>query len=327
MRIHIQNLPGMLGEPLTPDDWHAAAGRAKLPADRHEISMGHSLEDFAAASPAMEVLVTATNSTKQLFPAEAPKLRLMFCTSAGLDPVPFASLPPGLQVLNNRGVHGPKAGEFGIMALLMLCNKIPGMIADQHAQHWNRGARHSSVIAGRRVAVVGLGSLGGAVAEQAARFGMIVTGVRARPAPHPACERVVSTADLDLVLPESDYLVLACPLTEATRNILDRRRIGLLPPGAGVVNIGRGGLIEQDALCDALDSGALGGAVLDVFVPEPVPHGHRLWTTANLVMTPHVSSDDRLTYNSRSLDVFIENLQAMEAGRPMPNLYDPARGY
>ena len=85
--------------------------------------------------------------------------------------------------------------------------------------------------------------------------------------------------------------------------------------------------MEQDALLDALDSGALGGAVLDVFVPEPVPEGHRLWTTPNLIMTPHVSSDDQAAYNARSLDVFLANIALFEAGQPMPNLFDRARGY
>jgi phosphoglycerate dehydrogenase-like enzyme len=327
MRIHIQNLAGMIGDTLTEAQFKAAAAQAGLPPGHHTVTVGYTLDDFAAAIPTAEAVVTSTTVTKKLFPAEAPHLKILFCTSAGLDPVPFADLPPGLIVLNNRGVHGPKAGEFGIMALLMLCNQVPGMIADQHAQEWNRNKRHSAVIAGRRVTVIGLGSLGGAVAEQAARFGMKVTGVRARPAAHPACQRVVSTDDLDSVLPESEFLFLACPLTAATRNILDRRRIGLLPPGAGVVNIGRGPLIEQDALCDALESGHLAGAVLDVFVPEPVPPGHRLWTTPNLVMTPHVSSDDPLTYNDRSFDVFIANVKAYEAGEAMPNLFDPVRGY
>ena len=128
-------------------------------------------------------------------------------------------------------------------------------------------------------------------------------------------------------MPQSEFLVIACPLTEQTRNIIDRRRIDLLPPRARVVNIGRGPLLDQDALCDRLDDGTLGGAVLDVFVPEPVPEGHRLWTTKNLVMTPHVSCDDSLTYNARSLDTFLENMAALEAGEPLPNLYLPERGY
>ena len=327
MRIHIQNLPDMIGSPFHLADWDAAAQRGGVHDGRHEVSVGETMEDFARASPDMEALVISTSSTRGVFPAAAPKLRVMFCTSAGLDPVPFDQLPPGLQVLNNRGVHGPKAGEYGLMALLMLNNQLPGLIADQHAQRWDRHRRHSGLLAGQRLTMVGIGSLGGAVAEHAARFGMVVTGVRARPAPHPACARVVPTDALDSVLPETDFLFLACPLTDATRNILDRRRIGLLPPGAAVLNIGRGPLLDQDALCDALDSGALSAAMLDVFVPEPVPPGHRLWTTPNLVMTPHVSSDDRVAYNARSLDVFIANLTAAASGQPMPNLFDRGRGY
>ena len=325
MRIHIQNLPGMIGSPITRAEWDGAASRAGLDADRYQVSLGESVEDFAQAAGEMELLVTSTRSTQELFPAHAPHLKVMFCTSAGLDSVPFEALPPNVQVLNNRGVHGPKAGEYGIMALLMLANHLPALVSAQRAQRWSR--QSASLIVGRRVTIVGLGSLGGAIAEHAAQFGMRVTGVRARPAPHPACEHVVQTEELDNVLPATDFLVLACPLTAQTLNLLDRRRIGLLPPGAGVINIGRGPLLDQDALCDALEAGALGGAVLDVFVPEPVPPGHRLWTVPNLIMTPHVSSDDHFAYNARSLDIFIENLRAFEAGRPLPNLFDRARGY
>ena len=325
MRIHIQNLPGMMGDAVTMDDWVEAAARAGLVDGAHGVSLGQTHEDFSRAAPEMEALVVATSVTKTLFPAEVPRLKLMFCTSAGLDSVPFDALPPGVQVLNNRGTHGPKAGEYGIMALLMLANYVPLLVAQQRAGEWRR--QSSTVLEGRHVTVVGLGSLGGAVAGHAARFGMHVTGARVTPAPHPDCARVVGAHQLDDVLPGTEFLVLATPLTDATRHILDRRRIGLLPPEAGVINIGRGGLVEQDALCDALDEGRLAGAVLDVFVPEPVPPGHRLWTTRNLIMTPHVSSDDRLAYNSRSLDIFIANLAAFSAGKALPNLFDRARGY
>ena len=323
MRIHIQNLPGMTADPVTAEHWQAALERCGPAA--HDASIGDTLDEYAAAIPHAEVLVTATSIAKQLFPAAAPKLRLLFCTSAGLDSVPFDKLPPGVPVLNNSGVHAPKAGEYGIMAILMLACRIPALATAQREGAWRK--HYGSVLAGRQVTIVGLGSLGGAVAQQAARFGMRVTGVRATAAAHPDCERVVTPAELDGALAGAEFLVLACPLTEATRNIIDRRRIGLLPRHAGVVNIGRGPLIDQDALCDALEDGRLSGAVLDVFTPEPVPEGHRLWTTPNLTMTPHVSSDDPRTYIARSLDVLFANLAAFEAGSPLPNLYLPARGY
>ena len=108
---------------------------------------------------------------------------------------------------------------------------------------------------------------------------------------------------------------------------MDRRRLGLLPPGAGLVNIGRGELTDQEAVCDLLDSGHLAGAVLDVFVPEPIPPGHRLWTTKNLIISPHTSADDPATYNAISLDLFLDNMLAFQRGFTLPNQFDTERGY
>ena len=211
------------------------------------------------------------------------------------------------------------------MSILMLANRLPAMVTNQRQGVWRK--LWGSVLAGRNLTVIGLGTLGGATAEQASRFGMRVTGVRANPAPHPACVRVVGTAALDDVVPETEFLVLACPLTAATRGLMSRRRLECLPSGAGVVNIGRGELLDQDALCDLLDQGHLSGAVLDVFTPEPIPHNHRLWSTPNLIISPHTAADDPATYNERSLDIFLDNLRALRDGRPLPNRYDIERGY
>ena len=151
--------------------------------------------------------------------------------------------------------------------------------------------------------MIGTGIIMGAPAARAARhFGAIATGVRTRAEPHPDFDRVVAVEALDSVLPETEFLVIACPLTAATRGMVDRRRLELLPRGAALVNIGRGPILEQAALCDLLDSGHLSGAVLDVFEKEPIPAGDRVWTTKNLVISPHVSVDDPETYNPDSLD-------------------------
>ena len=263
---------------------------------------------------------------KAWFPCPAPHLKLLFLTNAGLDRLaPFDWLPPKVALMNNRGTHAAKAGEFGIMSVLMLANRIPAMATNQRAGRWQK--LWGSVLSGRRMTIVGLGVLGGAVAEHGRRFGLRVTGVRTSATPHPHCDRVVATTDLDAVLPETDFLVLACPLTEQTRGLLDRRRLGLLPRGTGLVNIGRGDLVDQEAVCDLLDDGHLSGAVLDVFSPEPIPAGHRLWTTPNLIISPHTSADDPATYNAHSLAIFLDNLRAYQAGQPLPNLFDTARGY
>jgi phosphoglycerate dehydrogenase-like enzyme len=291
----------------------------------HELSFGNTREAFEAGMRDAEVLIAQTATLVPGLP-DAPKLKLVYVTSAGLEKLaPFDWLPEGVPLLNNRGTHGAKAGEFGLMALLMLVNWMPRLATAQREGSWDQ--HHGTVLAGHHVVVIGLGSLGGSIARHAKAFGMRVTGVRTRPEPHEAAHRVVAVSDLDQVLPEAEFVVLATPLTSQTRGLLSRDRIAKMPPGAGVVNVGRGALADQEALLDALDSGHLGGAVLDVFDPEPIPPGHRLWTTRNLIITPHTSADDPNTYNALSLDIFFENLRALRDGKPLPNRFDVARGY
>lgn len=326
MRIHIQN---PVDDPLfmfSRSMWDAAAARAPDVGAGHDVTIGDSDADFVAGIAEAEALVTEIGVVWAKFPCNAPKLKLLFITNAGLDALaPFDWLPPGVTLLNNAGVHSVKAGEFAIMSVLMLANRVPEMVTHQRAGQWRK--LWGAVLDGRRVTVVGLGSLGGGAAMQAARFGMHVTGVRATARPHAHCAEVISLGGLDDVLPRTEFLVLACPLTDATRGVMDRRRLELLPRGAGVVNIGRGALVDQNALCDLLDEGYLSGAVLDVFTPEPIPAGHRLWSTRNLVISPHTAADDPASYNPRSLDLFFDNLRAWRAGTPMPNLFDVGRGY
>ena len=326
MRIHIQN---PVDDPLfvfSSRMWDEAASRAPDVGTGHDVTVGDTDADFAAGISEAEALITDIGIVGAKFPCAAPRLKLLFITNAGLDRLaPFDWLPPGVALLNNAGVHARKAGEFAIMSILMLANRVPEMVTHQRAGHWQK--LWGAVLGGRRVTVVGLGSLGGAAAEQAMRFGMRVTGVRATPRPNPHCAEVVTTAEIDRILPDTEFLVLACPLTEQTLGLMNRRRLALLPKGAGLVNIGRGALVDQDAVCDMLDNGHLSGAVLDVFTPEPIPEGHRLWTTRNLIISPHTAADDPATYNPQSLDLFLDNLRARKDGKPMPNLFDPARGY
>jgi glyoxylate/hydroxypyruvate reductase len=326
MRIHLQNPPGETLFSFSEAMWAEAADRAGLVGAGHTVSIGTTATDFAEAMLATEALIADAGVIRALLPFHAPQLKLISATNAGLDSLaPYDWLPRDAVLLNNRGAHTAKSGEFGVMALLMLANRVPQMVTQQRQGVWR--ALWGNILAGRALTVVGLGTLGGAVAAQAAHFGMMVTGVRANPAAHPNCARVVGSEALDEVLPATEFLVLACPLTAATRNLLDRRRIALLPAGAGVINIGRGALVDQEALCDRLDAGTLCGAVLDVFTPEPIPKGHRLWSTRDLIISPHTSADDPNTYNPISLDIFFDNLRAWQEERPLPNRFDIQRGY
>lgn len=330
MRIHVQNPAGETLFPITETQWRQALTRHP---DMTGLTVSFADDDagFAAGLGEADILLTWVSEVDrrlkgQLPPERAPGLKAIFCTSAGVDRLlPLDWLPARTALLNNRGTHGAKAGEYGIMALLMLANHIPTFAQAQQRGEWR--PRFATLLAGRTVCVVGLGTLGGAVAGWAKRFGMTVIGVRSRATPHESCDEVVAQGDMDSVLPRADYLVLACPLTPETRGLMDRRRLALLPAGARLVNIGRGALWDQDALCDLLESGHLGGAVTDVATPEPLPPEHRLWRAPNLLVTPHMSSDNPDTYNDISLDILFENIRAHRAGQGWPNQVRPDRGY
>ena len=324
MRIHVQNPSADDLFAITPAQWEAACARAGETG--HHLSFGASAAEFAAAIGEAEVLIAPPGTVRGLLPFNAPALRVLFCPAAGLDKLmPFDWVPPRLLLVNNRGVHSAKVAEYATMALLMLNARVPAYADAQRRRHW--APHFVPPIGGRHVTVVGTGELGAAVARSAQALGLRTTGVRTRAEPHPDFHRVAAVSELDGALSEADFLVLACPLLPSTRNLLDRRRLGLLPHGAAVVNVGRGALLDQDALADLLTSGDLSGAVLDVVDPEPLPPTHRLWTTPNVLITPHVSADDPIAYNPMSLDIFFANLQAWREGRVMPNRVDPRRGY
>jgi phosphoglycerate dehydrogenase-like enzyme len=317
MRIHVQN---------GADDGDFAVTAAMFDGSGHSVSIGTTQAAFDAAIGDAEALIVPSSLARGLFPCDAPQLRLIFCTSAGLEKLaPYDWLPQGVTLLNNSGVHSGRAGEYSAMALLMLAGQMPALITAQHEQRWDK--RFGSVLRGRHVGILGVGDLGAAAARQARHFGMRTTGIRARPEPHPDFDRIITQDQLDDALPGLEFLLVAAPLTPATAGMITRARLQALPQGAGVINIGRGAIIDQDALCDLLDSGHLGGAVIDVFVPEPISPGHRLWTTRNLVVTPHCAADDPNTYAADSVRVFLANVAALREGRALPNRFDTIRGY
>lgn len=320
MHIYIHNEPRGFYLPITEALWQATGITG------HRLTIGSSAAEFAAVAATVEALIIPPYEIKRLDLSAAPNLKLIQSTSAGVDSLrPFDMIPPGVLLLNNRGTHSDKAGEYAAMAILMLVNQMPKFATHQRQQVWRRHL--SSLARLQRITIVGLGSLGGAAARQAKQLGLIVTGIRNSATPHPDCDVTLTLDGLDGVLPETDILFLACPLTDATENLLSAARLKLLPATAGVINIGRGKLIDQAALLDALDEDRLAGAILDVFRAEPLPPGDRAWTTRNLIITPHVSSDDPVTYNSHTLTIFGANLRAFEAGLAPPTVVDRAKGY
>jgi phosphoglycerate dehydrogenase-like enzyme len=234
-------------------------------------------------------------------------------------------LPHGVTLVNNKGAHAAKGGEFGLMAIFMLHNRVPGIVGNQQQRRWE--SLYSTPIAGKTVLVIGVGSIGGAAAQLIKSHGVTVIGVSRHGRPVSCVDRMVTTSELDAVLPLADYVFVATPLTEETRGLLDRRRLSLMKRGSGIVNVGREGVMDYAALADLLESGHLSGAILDVFEGEPLDPASPLWNTQNLIVTPHVSADDGDSYVAVTLRMFFENMRRFLGGDPLQNVVDPKLGY
>ncbi len=272
-----------------------------------------------------EILLTWDLPTDDLA-AVAPRLRWIHCIGAGVEHLhPMNWLPDGVTLTNNKGAHADKAGEYALMAILMLHNKMPAILANQRRARWE--SLYSTPIAGKTVGLIGVGSIGGGAARQLGRLPVRLVGVSRHGRPHPDVPEMVAMDALDALLPRMDYLFVSLPATPETVGLFDRARLELLKPGAGVVNVGRGSTFDYAALVELVEQGHLSGAVIDVFDDEPLPGDSPLWAAPGIVVTPHVSADDGDHYVPITLQLFFDNLRRYIAGEPLRNLVDPELGY
>ena len=282
-------------------------------------------DNFTASMADSDILLTWDLPTENLS-SVAPRLRWIHCIGAGVEHLlPMTWLPQQVTLTNNKGVHAAKAGEFGLMAVLMLHTHIPAVAFNQRNAVYD--SLYSSPIAGKTLVILGTGTLGGSAAGKLKQLGVEVIGVNRSRNPVAGCDRVVTTAQLDDVLSDADYLLIATPDTPQTRGLMSRERLDLMKSTAGIINIGRATVMDYDALCDKLDEGSLGGAILDVFDPEPIEANSRLWSTRNLIVSPHISADDGDSYIPMTLGLFFRNLQLFLAGEPLLNPVRPELGY
>jgi len=326
IRIHIKNnRAGQDVFRLTKERYAAAAARHPEIAAQVEATIDWDLDNFAKSMADAAVLVTWDLPTEDLADV-APRLRWIHIIGAGLEHLlPLDWVPRGVTLTNNRGVHAEKAGQYGLMALLMLNNAVPHLVDQQQRRRY--ADCFTTAITGKTLLVVGAGTMGSAVATQAKLLGVSTVGVRRRPRPTPGFDEVHGPDRLDDLLSEADFLLVTTPLTADTHHLIDGRRLALLPSHAGVINMGRAAIVDYRALEAALRAGTLAGAVLDVFDPEPLPPGSTLWDAPNLIITPHMSSDDAETYVPRTLDLVFENLGRLLSGAPLRNIVDTQLGY
>ena len=270
----------------------------------------------------------------------APRLSWVHSASAGVErALTPAARERGLVITNARGVFSRPIAEYVLMMILAVSRRLPGLLELQRERTWQplEGVELRDVTVG----IVGLGSIGRAVGVLATAFGCRVVAVRrrseegsgpttgdddARSFGEVMLDRVGGPESLPEVLAESDFVVLAAPLTPETQNMIDDAALSAMKPGAWLINIARGGLVDERALLAALRDGRLGGAVLDTFREEPLPPTSPFYDLPNVIVTPHTSwSSGRVL--DRSVELFCDNLRRYATGEPLLNVVDPAAGY
>jgi phosphoglycerate dehydrogenase-like enzyme len=275
--------------------------------------------------------------------ARAPRLRWVHSASAGVErALTPAARERGIVITNARGVFSRPIAEYVMMMILAVSRKLPGLLELQRERTWQ--PLEGSELRDVTVGIVGLGSIGRAVGALATAFGCRVVATRRRPEAPVGSEAGAATSagqpsfgeamlhrvggpdTLPALLAESDFVVLATPLTSETESMIDGETLALMKPGAWLINVARGRLVDEHALLRALRDGPMGGAILDTFRDEPLQPDSPFYDLPNVIVTPHTSwSSSRVL--DRSVELFCDNLRRFTAGDPLINVVDPNRGY
>jgi phosphoglycerate dehydrogenase-like enzyme len=226
-------------------------------------------------------------------------------------------------VTTSSGVHAGPLAEFALFGLLAFAKDLPKLLADQRERHWPPGQQPVGELRDRTLLIVGLGAIGTETARLAQAFGMHVLAVKrdaSGSAPH--VDELHPSDDLPELVGRADGIVITLPLTDATRGLLDADTLAAVKPGAVLVNVGRGAVVDEAALVQRLQDGTLAGAALDVFAEEPLPEDSPLWGLENVIVSPHgtalVEAEE-----TRIVDLFCENLRRRREGEPLINELDP----
>jgi len=266
----------------------------------------------------------------------APGLGWMHVPAAGVD---VALTPPVMKrsfaITNVVGVYDAPVAELSLALILAAAKRLPTYIAAQREGRWLRAASWDEVKAeptvpvllrGATATILGFGGTGATLATMLKPLGMRILAFRHDPKPDPRADAVYGPDQLLAVLTEADFVVVTLPLTRKTERIIGARELAAMKPTAWLVNVGRGGLVDDDALIAALESGQIAGACLDVFTREPLPEGHPYYKLPNVILTPHVAGAFP-AINDVDREYFVAELQRFVKGEPLQATIDRERGY
>ena len=285
-------------------------------------------EELLPAAEDAEALFCSSADPRPLaeFLPHVPRLRWIHVRWAGLD---HTLLPPIVEspavLTNSRGVYSAALGEYVVAAILFFAKDLRRKVRSQEEGRWD--VFPVEVVSGATLGIVGYGDIGRAIARRARPLGMRILALRrSGPAADPLVDESVPGGRLNDLMVRSDYVAVALPLTDETRGFVGRGAIAALRPSAVLVNVGRGAVVDEPALVDALQARRLRGAALDVFVDEPLPAGHPLYGMDHVLLSAHCADHTR-TWRDDAVRLFLENLRRFRAGEELRNVVDKARGY
>ena len=319
-RFDLWNVPAWFGEKLTRE----------FP--QLQIVQRKSYDGIEPDLREAEIIFTISLRPEQF--AVARKLRWVHTPTAAVHQFLFAELVDSEVVLtNSTEVHGPVVAEHVMGLIFALAKKLPQAAALQQRHIWGKEAMWKEAprpreIAGATLGLIGVGSIGRRVAQMASALGMRVIAVRehVEKGNPEGVEAVFPPSALEDVLRQSDYVVLAAPLIDATRGLINTARLAAMKPDSYVINVGRGPQVDEAALVEALRSGRIAGAALDVFEREPLPADSPLWGSDNLLITPHTAGLTEKLWH-RHYDLFSGNLRRYLSGQPLRFVVDKQIGY
>ena len=256
----------------------------------------------------------------------ADKLRWVHVAGAGVDAVLFPELvESAVTVTNSRGVFDRSIAEYVLGLMLLFAKDFRRSLEFQRQGQWAH--RETEMLAGKKLLVVGAGPIGRTISRQAHCIGMETSAVaRTSQSEDADFGRVFSSEQLDEALPDADYVVVAAPLTAQTRGMFGAAQFGRMKPGARLINVGRGPIVDEPALVEALREGWIAGAAFDVFAEEPLPEDSLLWEMPQVVISPHMSGDF-VGWHEALGELFVENFRRWERGEELLNVVDKERGY
>ena len=256
----------------------------------------------------------------------APALRWQHTPSAGVNHILTPTfLERDIILTNGAGVHAIPIAEFVITYMLAYAKQLPSLYTCQAEKHWKKGWPIKE-LKDATLLIIGAGGIGQEIALRAKAFGMQIFGSRRHPQAMPNFDLVVDAQECRSLLPKSDYVVIAAPLTPETKGMIDAKALSLMRPNAYLINIARGAVVDDIALYKALSEGAIAGAALDTFYTEPLPPESPFWSLPNVFVTPHCSGNSPKVIE-RSLALFLDNFNRYSSRKPLRNVVNKKVGY